>query len=96
MLLNILAITLPTLTVLVGILLNQNGLNRLDTRITYLESSLRGEMAAMRGEIITLRSAFHSDVVMLLERDTSWNNGLPVWSEPPSCRAPCSSANDAV
>ncbi len=77
MLLNILAITLPTLTVLVGIFLNQNGLNRLDARMTNLAASLRGEMSGLRGEMngvradmVSLRNSFHSDVVMLLERDT--------------------------
>ncbi len=91
MLMNILAITLPTLTVLVGILLNQNGLNRLDARINALETSLRGEMkdlrgemkaletglrgemkaleTGLRGEMAALRTSFHSDVVMLMERD---------------------------
>ncbi len=77
---NILAIALPTLTVLVGILLNQASTNRLDARISALEvalraeisgqtGSLRAEMAGLRGELNALRVSFHNDVVMLIERD---------------------------
>jgi len=89
---NVLAIGLPSLMVLVGILLNQNGLSRLesrmgglegrlDARITALEvslrsemaalgSSLRGEIATLRAEMVSLRASFHTDVVMLVERDS--------------------------
>lgn len=61
---------LPTLMVLVGISLNRNGINRLDARITALESSLRGEMhtleGSLRGEMNAMRDRFHSDMMMLM------------------------------
>ena len=40
---------MPTLMVLVGILLNQRAINRLDGRISALETSLRGEINSLRG-----------------------------------------------
>jgi hypothetical protein len=50
---------LPTLMVLTGILLNRNDINRLDGRISSMETSLRGEMNAMRDR-------FHADMMMLM------------------------------
>lgn len=60
--LGVAAAALPTITVLVGILINRNDATRLDTRISNLEISLRGEIAAARQQ-------FHSDVLMLLGSD---------------------------
>jgi len=57
--------TIPTLAVLVGILLNQNGLNRLDGRINTLETS-----------IASLRKQLHDDIVMLVGRDTDKSERL--------------------
>lgn len=71
--LGVAAAALPTITVLVGILLNRNDANRLDSRITALEISLRGEISSLqsslRGEIAAARQQFHSDVLMLLGSD---------------------------
>ncbi len=53
---------LPTLMVLVGILLNRNDINRLDTQMHGLRgemSTLRGEMNALRGEMNALRGEFN-------------------------------------
>ncbi len=52
------ASALPTLMVLVGILLNRNDINRLDGRISALEVSLRGEIAAFRSQV-------HDDLKMV-------------------------------
>lgn len=60
--LGVAAAALPTITVLVGILINRNDATRLDTRISNLEISLRGEIAAARQQ-------FHNDVLMLLSSD---------------------------
>ncbi len=54
---------LPTLMVLVGILLNRNDINRLDTQMHGLRgemSTLRGEMNALRGEMNSLRGEMNS------------------------------------
>lgn len=67
---EILAIGLPTVTVLVGILLNRSDSARLDARITTevaaLRSTLTGEVAALRstltGEVATLRSTLSGEV----------------------------------
>jgi len=71
--LGISAAALPTITVLVGILLNRSEYSRLDARITAFESSLRAEFRAefgtLRGEIAAMRAQFHSDVLMLLSSD---------------------------
>jgi hypothetical protein len=74
------AAALPTLTVLVGILLNRNDVNRIDTRISALEASLRGEIGSLRseiageissvrGEIATGREQANNDLMLLLGRD---------------------------
>ena len=71
---------LPTLMVLVGILLNQNAINRvdgrlaaIDTRMTGMENGLRAEIAAsqnsLRAEIAASRKQSHDDIVMLLGHD---------------------------
>jgi hypothetical protein len=41
---EIVMVSVPNLTVLVGIVLNQNGTNRLDSRIEWLDSRLSAEM----------------------------------------------------
>jgi hypothetical protein len=51
--------TIPILAVLVGILLNQNGMSRLDARITSLG-----------GRLSTLEARFHEDILTLVGRHT--------------------------
>ncbi len=58
--------TIPTLAVLVGILLNQNGINRLDGRINGLEARIN----ALDVRIASLSKQLHDDIVMLIGRDT--------------------------
>ena len=62
---NVLPIALPSLMVLVGILLNQNGLTRLDSRITTLEGSLRGEINRLRGEIKAVEVSLRAEMATL-------------------------------
>jgi septal ring factor EnvC (AmiA/AmiB activator) len=67
---EILAISLPTLSVLVGILLNRSDTNRLDTRITTelaaLKTSVMAEIASSRAsasaETSSLRASVTSDI----------------------------------
>lgn len=59
--------TVPTLAVLVGILLNQNGINRLDLRIDRLEA----RVDALSARLSALESRFHEDILMLVGRDTA-------------------------
>jgi len=68
--------TIPTLAVLVGILLNQNGLNRLDGRITGLEAGLDGRINTLETSIASLRKQLHDDIVMLVGRDTDKSERL--------------------
>jgi len=70
---TLLTIGLPSLMVLVGILMNRDAVNairkdidRLDGRMTKLEDN----MNSLRGEMAALRTSFHNDVIMLMERDT--------------------------
>ena len=72
----VLPATIPTLAVLVGILLNQNGLNRLDARITSLELRLDGRMNSLSVEIVALRKQLHDDIIMLVGRDTDKSERL--------------------
>ena|SRR5271154_430841 len=52
---EILAITLPTLSVSVGILLNRNDVARLDTRINSLQTQMIADFSALRGEMNKMR-----------------------------------------
>jgi len=68
--------TIPTLAVLVGILLNQNGLNRLEARMTAMENRLDRRIDALAAEIVALRKQLHDDIVMLIGRDTDKSERL--------------------
>jgi hypothetical protein len=57
--------TVPPLAVLVGILLNQSGINRLDGRINALE-----------GRTSSLEARFHEDILVLVGRDTDKSERL--------------------
>jgi len=52
---EILAIALPTLSVLGGILLNRNDVGRLDTRINSMQTQMVADFAAVRGEMNRMR-----------------------------------------
>lgn len=56
---TILTIGIPTLAVLIGILLNRNDANRLDSRITSVEQNLRAEIASARKQS-------HEDIMLLV------------------------------
>lgn len=62
--------------VLVGILLNRNDINRLDGRITSLESALHGEITFLRGELKSMRDRFHSDMMMLMSSNAALDNRI--------------------
>jgi len=62
--------TIPTLAVLVGILLNQTGISRLESRIDKIENRLDGRINNLAAEIVSLRKQFHDDIVMLIGPDT--------------------------
>jgi hypothetical protein len=68
--------TIPTLAVLVGILLNQNGLNRLESRMTAMENRLARRIDTLAAEIVALRKQLHDDIVMLIGRDTDKSERL--------------------
>ena len=54
-----LAILIPTLTVLVGILLNRSEYSKLDSRMSAMEGRLDARMTAME-------SRFHADMLMVI------------------------------
>jgi len=61
---DILAISLPSLSVLVGILLNRSDTNRLDARLTTEVSRITAEIADLKKDIRDLRNdiaSFRSD-----------------------------------
>ena len=66
---NLLAIFIPTLTVLIGILLNRDATNRLEASVRADISTLRTDMAGLRSDMTALRAQTHSDLILLLERD---------------------------
>ncbi len=71
---TLLTIFIPTLMVLVGILLNRNDTNRLDSRISQMESRLDGRISALEnkidGRITALESRFHSDMMVVIGKLT--------------------------
>lgn len=74
--LAIIPATIPTLAVLVGILLNQTGISRLESRMSSMETRLDGRINSLAGEIIALRKQLHDDIVMLVGRDTDKSERL--------------------
>jgi hypothetical protein len=60
--------TIPTLAVLVGILLNQSGITRLDSRITSLEARLDGRINTLDGRISALESRVGGSITSLNSR----------------------------
>jgi len=77
---------LPTLMVLVGILLNRNDINRLDTQMNSLRgemnglrsefNGLRSEFNGLRSEFNGLRSQMHSDMMMLMSTNGEFDKRI--------------------
>ncbi len=59
----LLAVCIPTLTVLVGILLNRSDFSKLDARIGAVENRLDSRMNA-------LEARFHTDMMMVIGKLT--------------------------
>ena len=59
----LLAVLIPTFTVLVGILLNKSDNSKLDARLSGMESRLDARMNS-------LESRFHADMLMLIGKVT--------------------------
>jgi hypothetical protein len=60
---TLLTIFIPTLTVLVGILLNRSDYSKLDSRMSSMETRLDGRMTALEGR-------FHADMMMVIGKLT--------------------------
>lgn len=58
--------TIPTLAVLVGILLSQNGINRLDARMNSFDS----RMNSFESRLDSLSKQLNEGIIMLMGRDT--------------------------
>jgi len=73
----LLAVGVPSLMVLVGILLNQNTVNgiRVDLR------DMKLEINGLRGEIVSLRNSVHNDIIMLIQRDGDKDTRLSLLEE---------------
>jgi hypothetical protein len=87
----------PTLMVLIGILLNRNDINRLDGRISGLESSLRAEMSGMRselngridgvrGDLTNFRSQVHNDLMTIMGINNELDKRVSVLEEKSSSK----------
>ena len=59
----LLAVLIPTLTVLVGILLNRSDYSKLEARMSAMESRLDNRMTA-------LEARFHADMLMVIGKLT--------------------------
>ncbi len=72
--------TIPTLTVLIALLVNQVSISRLASEIVDLRKQLNGEITGLRKEhhddITALRQQLHNDIVMLVGRDTDKSERL--------------------
>jgi hypothetical protein len=58
--------------VLVGILVNKNDINRLDTQM----SRLNDQMSKLNDKVDAMKDSFHNDVIMLLQRDADKDTRL--------------------
>lgn len=58
--------SLPTLAVLVGILLNQRGLDRLEARIDRLEGRLDSRIERLEARVERLETRFNEAILMLV------------------------------
>ena len=71
---TLLTIFIPTLMVLVGILLNRNDSNRIDNRISQMESRLDDRISSLEnkidGWITALETRFHADMMLVIEKLT--------------------------
>ncbi|WP_419805806.1 hypothetical protein [Terriglobus sp.] len=69
-----LAVALPTITALVGVLLSQSNYSKLDVRLAQVESRLDGCISAIKSEldarITALENRFHSDMMMVIGKLT--------------------------
>lgn len=70
----LLAVLIPTLTVLVGILLNRNDYSKLDQRLTAmgdrLEARIGGVEGKLDGRMNGLEGRFHADMLMVIGKLT--------------------------
>ncbi|MDQ2924745.1 MAG: hypothetical protein M3R43_04210 [Acidobacteriota bacterium] len=70
----LLTIFIPTLTVLVGILLNRNDYTKLENRLGTMETRLDGRINAsetrLDGRMNGLESRFHADMLMVIGKLT--------------------------
>ncbi len=69
-----LAVALPTITALVGILLSRNDYNKLDARMSSIESRLDtrigSEIGKLDNRISQLENRFHSDMLQVIGKLT--------------------------
>lgn len=63
-----LSIGIPTITVLVGILLNQSAIHRSHDSLKGTDDSLRGELGGLRGELGGLRAELQATRSEILSR----------------------------
>jgi hypothetical protein len=69
---NIVTISIPTLTVLIGILMNRQDTTalraELKSEIGGLRNEMRSEIGSLRNEMFQLRDSIHRDMIGLHER----------------------------
>lgn len=84
----LIAVLIPTFTVLVGILLNKSDNNKLDTRLSGMESRLDARISGLESRLDArmnglesrldarmngLEARFHADMLMLIGKTTEWD-----------------------
>jgi hypothetical protein len=67
---TLLTIFIPSLLVLVGILINRNDANRLETRIGQVEGRLDGRLSQVEARITGLDSRLHTDMLTVIGKLT--------------------------
>ena len=76
---SLLAVSVPSLMVLVGILLNQRAVD-----------GVRADLRDLKSEMNAMRTTFHSDIVMLVQRDGDKDTRIAILEErsqtPPASR----------
>ncbi len=65
---DIFVVSVPTVVVLFGILLNRQDATSIRTEMASLRNEMKAQIAQLRSETIALRDSIHRDMVSLHER----------------------------
>jgi hypothetical protein len=66
---SLLAVSVPSLMVLVGILMNQRAVDSVRADLRDLRADIKTDMGKLNDKMDKIKDSFHDDIVMLVQRD---------------------------